>query len=149
MRDFAADNPLAGGARDLKVSSVVSDYKIIERIDAYCDAVPRRRAHAEQLGPLVLFVPAGPGWPYYARPRRDGRAAVTVADVRRVRARQRELLIPESFEWIEEVAPGLAAIAASAGLDVHSHPLLTLSTLVHPPAPERATIRIVPPDDPE
>jgi len=127
----------------------VSDYEIIERIDAFCDAAPRRRANAEQLGPLVLFVPAGPGWPYYARPRRDLRTAVTVADVRRVRARQRELLIPQSFEWIEEVTPELAAIAASAGLAVHSHPLLTLGTLVRPPVPSRATIRVVSPDDPD
>ncbi len=127
----------------------MSDYEIIERIDAFCDAAPRRRANAEPLGSLMLFVPAGPGWPYYARPRRDSTDPVTVADVRRVRARQRELLIPESFEWIEEVTPDLAAVAASAGLAVHSHPLLTLSTLVQPPAPPRATIRIVSPDDPE
>src|SRR5258705_3176160 len=121
MLNFAANNPLAGRARDHKVSSVVSDYEIIERIDAFCDATPGRRANAEQLAPLVLFVPAGPGWPYYARPRRDPQAAVTVADVRRVRARQRELLIPESFEWIEEITPGLAGVAASSGLDVYSH----------------------------
>jgi ribosomal protein S18 acetylase RimI-like enzyme len=127
----------------------VNDYKIIERIDAFCDAAPRRRANAEQLGPLVLFVPAGPGWPYYARPRRDLRAAITVADVRRVRARQRELLIPESFEWIAEVTPDLAVVGASAGLVVRTHPLLTLSSLVQPPAPPRATIRIVPPEDPD
>jgi ribosomal protein S18 acetylase RimI-like enzyme len=127
----------------------VSDYEIIERIDAFCDAAPRRRANAEQLGPLILFVPAGPGWPYYARPRRDLRTVVTVADVRRVRARQRELLIPESFEWIQEVTPGLETVAASAGLAVHSHPLLTLGTLVSPAAPPRATIRVVPPDDPD
>ncbi len=127
----------------------MSDYEIIERIDAFCDTAPRRRANAEQLGPLILFVPAGPGWPYYARPRRDLRTVVTVADVRRVRARQRELLIPESFEWIQEVTPGLATVAASAGLTVHSHPLLTLGTLAPPPDPPRATIRVVRPDDPD
>jgi hypothetical protein len=53
----------------------------------------------------VLFVPVGPGWPYYARPWRGPRPPVTAADVRAVRARQRELIIPESFEWIEQIAP--------------------------------------------
>jgi ribosomal protein S18 acetylase RimI-like enzyme len=127
----------------------VSDYDIIERIDAFCDAAPRRRAKPEPVGPLVLFVPAGPGWPYYARPRRDARSAVSVSDIRRVRARQRELLIPESFEWIAQIAPDLAGAAAQAGLAVHAHPLLTLNVLVRPPQVPRASIRIVSPDDPE
>ena len=101
-------------------------YEVIERIDAFCDAVPRRRARADEHGPLVLFVPAGPGWPYYARPRPGPRPRVTVADIRAVRARQRELMIPESFEWIEPTAPEMAAAAAEAGLEVHRHPLMVL-----------------------
>ena len=58
-----------------KVSTAVRAYEDIERIDAFCDAVPRRRARAQEYGPLVLFVPTGPGWPYYARPRRGAAAA--------------------------------------------------------------------------
>jgi ribosomal protein S18 acetylase RimI-like enzyme len=128
----------------------VSDYEIIERIDAFCDAVPRQRARAEMIGPLVLFVPVGPGWPYYARPRVDERLPVTGADVRSVRARQRELLIPESFEWIAQTAPGMAAAAADAGLRVHAHPLLVLGALTPaPPVPPRNSVRVVAPDDPE
>ena len=68
----------------------------------FCDALPRRRARAEEHGPLVIFVPIGPSWPYYARPKRGARQPVTAADIRAVRARQRELVIPESFEWIEQ-----------------------------------------------
>src|SRR5207237_9965798 len=68
---------------------------VITRIDRFCDTVPKQRAHAEQHGPLVLFVTEGPGWPYYARPKPGPRGRITVADVRRVRARQRELGIPE------------------------------------------------------
>lgn len=132
----------------------MSVYEVLERIDAFCDALPRQRATAEAIGPLVLFVPNGPGWPYYARPLRPrspaDTAPVTVADVRRVRARQRELLIPESFEWIRQAAPGMAAAASGAGLDVHEHPLMLLSSLVPPrPLPPRITVRIVSPDDPE
>ena len=135
-------------------------YEVIERIDAFCDAVPRRRARADEFGPLVLFVPTGPGWPYYARPRRGPRPPVTAADVRAVRARQRELIIPESFEWIEQVAPEMAAAASEAGLDVHTHPLMVLSAPppagppAGPPArrpalPPGVTVRAVPPEDAE
>ena len=131
-------------------------YEVIERIDAFCDVVPRRRARADAYGPLVLFVPTGPGWPYYARPRRGPRTPVTAADIRVVRARQRELIIPESFEWIEQVAPEMAAAAGEAGLDVHRHPLMVLSAAPpdRPPAGEPAlppgvTVRAVPPEDAE
>lgn len=139
-------------------------YEVIERIDAFCDAVPRRRARADEFGPLVLFVPTGPGWPYYARPRRGPRPPVTAADVRAVRARQRELIIPESFEWIEQIAPEMAAAASEAGLDVHTHPLMVLSAppsagpSAGPPAgspagrpvlPPGVTVRAVAPEDAE
>jgi ribosomal protein S18 acetylase RimI-like enzyme len=128
----------------------VRAYEVIERIDAFCDAVPRRRARADEHGPLVLFVPTGPGFPYYARPRRGPRPPVTAADVRAVRARQRELIIPESFEWIEQVAPEMAAAASGAGLEVHTHPLMVLSEpVVSPALPPGATVRIIAPEDTE
>jgi ribosomal protein S18 acetylase RimI-like enzyme len=128
----------------------VRDYEVIERIDAFCDAVPRRRAQAREFGPLVLFVTTGPGWPYYARPKRGLRPPVTAADVRAVRARQRELIIPESFEWIEEAAPEMAAAAAAAGLDVVPHPLLLLASPGPVPhLPPGITVRIVAPEEQE
>jgi ribosomal protein S18 acetylase RimI-like enzyme len=130
----------------------VRTYEVIERIDAFCEAVPRRRARADAYGPLVLFVPSGTGWPYYARPRRGLRAPVTAADIRTVRARQRELVIPESFEWIEQLAPEMAAAAAEAGLEVRAHPLMVLAA--PPPAgpvafPPGVIVRAVPPEDAE
>ena len=128
----------------------MSDYKIIEQIDAFCDEVPRQRARAEVIGPLVLFVPAGAGWPYYARPRVDERPPVTAGDVRSVRARQRELLIPESFEWIAQTAPVMGDAAAEAGLRVRAHPLLVLEALARAPGvPPRNAVRVVTPDDPD
>jgi ribosomal protein S18 acetylase RimI-like enzyme len=131
----------------------VRTYEAIERIDAFCDAVPRRRARAYEHGPLVLFVPTGPGWPYYARPRPGARPRITAADIRAVRARQRELIIPESFEWIEQTAPEMAAAAAEAGLEVQTHPLLMLSAAPAVPAasalPAGVTVRAVTPEDPE
>ena len=128
----------------------MSDSGVIERIDAFCDAVPRERARAEAIGALVLFVPVGTGFPYYARPRTGRRPAATAADVRAVRARQRELLIPESFEWVERTAPDMAAAAAEAGLAVHAHPLLVLGSLAPAPRlPERIDVRIMSPEDPD
>jgi ribosomal protein S18 acetylase RimI-like enzyme len=132
------------------VLTVVSDEEIIKRIDAYCDTQPRERARAEEHGPLVLFVPFGPGFPYYARPRAGEHAPVTAADVLAVRARQRELKLPESFEWIEDSAPEMAAAAAEAGLRVHKHPMLVLEALVAPPPlPPTTSVRIMEPDDQE
>jgi ribosomal protein S18 acetylase RimI-like enzyme len=128
----------------------VNDKEIIGRIDAFCDAVPRQRARAEAVGSLLLFVPAGAGFPYYARPRTGPRTPVSVGDVRAVRARQRELLIPESFEWIQQAAPDMAVPAAEAGLRVHAHPLLVLGQLAEPPAlPPRVRAGILAADDPE
>jgi ribosomal protein S18 acetylase RimI-like enzyme len=128
----------------------VRDYEVIDRIDAFCDAVPRRRARADEYGPLVLFVPTGPGWPYYARPRRGPRPPVTAAGIRAIRARQREMIIPESFEWIEEIAPEMAAAAAEAGLEVQAHPLMVLAGPPQaPPLPSGITVRVVAPEDAE
>ena len=139
------------------LSRGVDQSAAIERIDAFCDAVPRRRARAEEHGPLVLFVPTGPGWPYYARPRRPAPGGVggpggtvTAEDIRAVRARQRELLIPESFEWIDEAAPGMTAAAPGAGLAARAHPLMVLSALAPAPVTEPGiTVRIVSPGEPE
>jgi len=138
------------------LSRGVDESAAIERIDAFCDAVPRRRARAEEHGPLVLFVPTGPGWPYYARPRRSGEVPegtlgpVTAEDIRAVRARQRGLLIPESFEWIDEAAPGMTAAAPGAGLAARAHPLMVLGGPAPAPVTEPGiTVRLVSPDEPE
>ena len=126
------------------------DDEIIGRIDSYCDVAPRQRARAEEIGSLVLFVPVGASHPYYARPRALPRGPVSAADVRSVRARQRELLLPETFEWIERAAPEMAAAAAAAGLVVHAHPLLVLGELAPPPdLPPRVRAGVLGADDPD
>ncbi|WP_438869533.1 GNAT family N-acetyltransferase [Paractinoplanes ferrugineus] len=79
----------------------------------------------EDFGGLVLFVREGEGWPYYARPR-IGAETPSAADITAVRRRQRELGVPEAFEWVHETAPDLLAVARSADLDVLLAPLLTL-----------------------
>jgi ribosomal protein S18 acetylase RimI-like enzyme len=96
---------------------------LVDRLDAYCDAVPRRAARAEPYGSLVLFVREREGWPFYARPARGG-SAPAAGDVVRTRSRQRELGIPEAFEWIADVSPGMRDAAVAGGLVPNDHPLM-------------------------
>src|ERR1700734_2675419 len=67
-----------------------------------------------------------------------------------VRARRRELIIPESFEWIEQIAPEMAAAAADAGLEVQPHPLMVLAEPRQaPPVPAGISVRVVAPENSE
>ncbi|MCF3106162.1 GNAT family N-acetyltransferase [Streptomyces roseoverticillatus] len=126
--------------------------ELLARLEQYYDAVPRSGARTEDFGPLTLFVRDGEGWPFYARPALGRPGTVTAGDVARVRARQRELGIPESFEWVAETTPALRAAAEEAGLTVHEHPLMALGPDAPLPAvPEPAAgmeLRTVGPDDP-
>jgi ribosomal protein S18 acetylase RimI-like enzyme len=97
---------------------------LLRRIDRYLDEVPRRAARAEDLGSLRLFVKTlAAGWPYYARPI-PGAREVTVGEVEAMRARQRELEVPETFEWVVDLIPSLGPSATTTGLHVTEHPLL-------------------------
>ncbi|NBE83702.1 GNAT family N-acetyltransferase [Micromonospora rubida] len=97
-----------------------------DRLEHFYDGVPRDSARAEEFGPLVLFVREGAGWPFYARPRLDATEPPSLADVTAVRERQRELGLPEAFEWVHERSPDLLAVARSAGLAVLEAPLMVL-----------------------
>lgn len=119
---------------------------ILTALERYYDAAPRGGARAEDFGPLTLFVQEGAGWPYYARPALGGPEA-SVADVERVLARQRELGLPEAFEWVAENSPSLRASVEAAGLHVHAHPLMVLDTSEPLPTPTAAA-RVLGADDP-
>ncbi|MGW0395442.1 GNAT family N-acetyltransferase [Streptomyces sp. NPDC003042] len=120
---------------------------ILAALEQYYDTVPRRGgARGESFGPLTLFVQEGAGWPYYARPALGGPRA-TPADVERVRARQRELDVPEAFEWVAETSPALRAAVEAAGLEVHAHPLMVLDAEAEPLAPH-PEVRDLAADDP-
>ncbi|WTT05960.1 GNAT family N-acetyltransferase [Streptomyces sp. NBC_00090] len=121
---------------------------VLQRIETFYDAVPRSSARAEAHGPLTLFVQEGKGWPYYARPTLGHTGDVPVDAVEKVRARQRELGVPEAFEWVAETTPGLRAAVEASGLTVHEHPLMVLEGDGLPvPDPEGVTVRIVDADD--
>lgn len=117
-------------------------------IESYYDAAPRSCARVEELPPFRLVVNEGAGWPFYARPRPDA-ASFAPADVTAVRRRQRELSVPEAFEWVAELAPDLRRAAQEAGMAVSEHPLMLYEALGDGPAgiPPDVDIRIVRPDD--
>ncbi len=94
-------------------------------LEEFYDSVPRPGSRVEDHGELVLFVQAGDGYPYYARPRFPG-GRPTVADVLKMRARQRELDVPEALEWVHETTPDLLGAAVAAGLEVLQAPLMVL-----------------------
>ncbi|WP_406068375.1 GNAT family N-acetyltransferase [Streptomyces sp. NBC_01020] len=125
---------------------------LLDRLERYYDAVPRHGARVEDFGPLTLFVREGQGWPFYARPARGWSGAVSVAAVDRVRARQRELGIAESLEWVAETTPGLRAPVEDSGLVVHEHPLMVLDPGAPVPAADAPSggirVRTMGPDDP-
>jgi ribosomal protein S18 acetylase RimI-like enzyme len=124
------------------------DRRLLQEIDRYLDAAPRAAARAEAVGPFTLFVREGPGWPYYARPT-PGVREVEPKDVEAVRVRQRELGIPEAFEWIEDLVPGVGDAARITGLEAHGHPMMHLPTGTFRPAavPGGFAVRMVGPDD--
>ncbi|MCU0680934.1 MAG: GNAT family N-acetyltransferase [Polyangiaceae bacterium] len=123
---------------------------LFARLEAFYDAVPRDRAGVERLGPFAIFVPDGPGLPLYARPQLGSRGA-TAADVEAVRARQRELDLPEAFEWVHETSPWLLPLVEASGLSVLQAPLLVLEpdALGGRGLPPGVSIRLLDPERPD
>ncbi|MEU4216339.1 GNAT family N-acetyltransferase [Actinoplanes sp. NPDC026623] len=106
----------------------LEDTDVFTRLERFYDAVPRDAAVAEDIGGFVLFVNDGGGWPFYARPRLGSAETPSAADITAVRQRQRDLGVPEAFEWVHETTPDLLAVARSAGLDVLLAPLMVLES---------------------
>lgn len=122
------------------------DSGLFDRLDRFYDALPRPWSRVEEIGSLTLFVREGEGWSYYARPR-PGSHTPSAADIIETRRRQRDLGVPETFEWVHETTPDLLAVARSAGLDVLLAPLLVLdpAALVPDLPVPGATIRYLDP----
>ncbi|HYU58913.1 MAG TPA: GNAT family N-acetyltransferase, partial [Actinomycetota bacterium] len=113
---------------------MTDELDLLRRLDAYLDAAPRTAARPETIGPFTLFVNEGTGWRYYARPT-PGADAFAPADVETVRARQRALAMPESFEWIADLVPGLADAVRAAGMAISEHPAMVLRSETFRPVP--------------
>jgi ribosomal protein S18 acetylase RimI-like enzyme len=65
-----------------------------------------------------------------------------------MRARQAQLGVPETLEWIQDLRPEVAGAAREAGLRVLDHPLMVFSgELRNRPLPPGAEVRVVGPDE--
>jgi GNAT superfamily N-acetyltransferase len=128
---------------------VTSAAATLARLEAFYDALPRSSARAEEIGGLVLFVREGSGWPFYARPRPGG-GEISAAEITSVRARQRDLGLPEAFEWVHDLVPDLLPVARSAGLSVLEAPLMVLdpAALPHPSVLSATGVRLLDPSSP-
>ncbi len=71
-------------------------------------------------------------------------------DVAAVRARQRDLGVPEALEWIHEVTPGLREVAVASRLRVKDVPLMVLGAgrWRTPDPPDGVHVRMLAPGDP-
>ena len=140
--------PAAGaGARPAGAWLDVPVDPLLARLETFYDTVPRRGGATEDHGPLRLFLPDPQAWPYYARPAVPS-AVVTPDDVLAVRARQRELGLPEALEWVHDLVPTLAEAAELTGLVVHRCPILVLDGEPADPPPG-VVARLLGPDDDE
>jgi GNAT superfamily N-acetyltransferase len=96
----------------------------LTRIEHTYDALPRAGgAEVEQVGPFELFLPGRAPWPFYARPRLDC-TRFDLDDVSAVRARQRELGLPQAIEWVNDVTPGLLDAVRASDMPVVLAPLM-------------------------
>ncbi|MFC6008535.1 GNAT family N-acetyltransferase [Angustibacter luteus] len=122
---------------------------LLLRLESFYDAVPRQGARAELIGPLVLFVREGAGWPYYARPVRPD-VQVSGDDVRDVLGRMDELGVPHQLEWVNDLTPSLAQAVQDAGLTLQLCPLMVLepADLVVLDAPG-VSVSVMDADDPD
>ena len=116
---------------------------ILDRVDAYLDAVPREDAQVVDVGEFTLFVSRGP-WPYYARPARDHLGPIGVADVLDVIATAAEYDLEAQLEWVHDLRPELLESARGGGLVASLHPLLVYSgDRSSPHVPTRHRVRLL------
>jgi ribosomal protein S18 acetylase RimI-like enzyme len=121
----------------------VDDQDLLRVIGEYFDLVPRATARAQTIGGLHVYDSGGQG-NYAARPTLDEGTPVTAEDVHQAMSRMRELSVPVFFEWVDEVAPEMAAAVAAAGLPVGRHPLMVLTGDPRPVEVDDVEIRPVP-----
>jgi len=126
---------------------------LLTTLETYYDAAPRPMATTEEIGPFTLFLRSDDdGWPFYARPTLGYDGPFSAGHVEVVRERQRDLKVPEAFEWVHETTPTLLAAAREAGLHVAECPLLVLpggADTVTPPLPAGVDVRMLTPETPD
>jgi len=126
------------GIIDAATRTGIIDAATRTKLEGYYDAVPRATARVEAHGSLTLFIRNGIGLPYYGRPTLGYDKPVTTADLRALLARQHELGLPQTLEWVHETTPSLTPAANETGLSIHEHPLMVYE---HPADPVDASNR--------
>jgi len=117
-------------------------------LDAYFDAAPRGDARAVDAGPFTLFVGRTRS-SYYARPALARREPITPADLGTLEQACVEHGVDLALEWVHEVHPELASVAAGYGLEVSTHALMVAAAgNVAAREVESVGLRIVDADDP-
>ena len=95
--------------------------------DRYFDSAPRPDAEVVDAGAFSLFVSRTP-WSYYARPAISDPKPVTVAEVKALIDRCEERGVDLAIEWVHEIHPELAGLAATIGLEVTHHALMVVTS---------------------
>ncbi len=125
-----------------------ADPGVISDLDAYLDAAPRADADPVETGAFTLFVSRTP-WNYYARPTLIHPKPIVATDLDQLATVCVEHGVALEIEWVSEVHPELADLAAGHGLQLATHALMIADRFAPTaPAPDGATIRVVNADDP-
>jgi ribosomal protein S18 acetylase RimI-like enzyme len=123
-------------------------HRVVAELDAYFDAAPRVDADPVETGAFTLFVSRGL-WSYYARPALAHDEPITSADLDQLAKACVEHGVGLAIEWVHEVHPELAGLAAAYGLEVGRHALMVAAPRdVVAPEVGDVTLRIIDADDP-
>lgn len=128
---------------------------VSDTLEAYYDAVLRRFARVEEVGPFRVYLDAPTGWTFPARPAPGRRHGYDADAVAAVLTHLRERRIPQAIEWVHDPLPALLeAVREEGSLTVTELPLMALSAdaaegLAVPPAglPEACEVRMLGPDE--
>lgn len=123
-------------------------HRVAGELDAYFDAAPRPDADPVETGAFTLFVSRTP-WSYYARPALAHDEPITSADLDQLGKACVEHGVDLAIEWVHEVHPELADLAAGYGLEVSTHALMVAaaSDVVAPEVGD-VRLRVIDADDP-
>jgi GNAT superfamily N-acetyltransferase len=138
----------APAGQEVRQTAVMPDGEpLLDRIERYYDAVPRRFARVEESGRFTLFLGEPGGWTYYARPALGSTGPFMPGDVTAALDRQAAEGLAPALEWVHETTPTLLDAVRDVGsLRVEELPLLALDgdlTVTTPQLPERIDVRLL------
>lgn len=125
----------------------------IRALDMYLDAAPRSDARPVETGSFTLFLGEPPAT-YYARPALSHPGPVAEIDLQNLEKACAENAVGLEIEWVHEVHPELAGVAAGYGLTVKTHQLMVAKAndvggwRVDATRVAGATVRVLGADDP-